>query len=83
VINKDDDKVLCFREREEDQDHRNRREPTTPLTYDDAQELMDTMWRAGLRPSDLRGVENGQLAAIKDEVIKAKDGHIEDLRKLI
>jgi hypothetical protein len=74
VINKDDDKVLCFREREEDQDHRNRREPTTPLTYDDAQ---------GLRPSDLRGVENGQLAAIKDEVIKAKDGHIEDLRKLI
>ena len=48
-------------------------EPTWRLTDEAAQELMDALWAAGLRPVEGRG-SAGQLAAVQ--------AHLEDMRKL-
>lgn len=58
-------------------------EPTMKLSEAEVQALMDTLWAAGVRPSDQKHKhDDGPIAAIKDEVISAKDGHIEDLRRV-
>lgn len=54
---------------------------TVSLPFDDASQLMDQLWFAGVRPSDDIG-STGQLSALKD-VVKAKDEHIADLRRLL
>ena len=45
--------------------------PTFELGESEAQELLDSLWRAGLRPKDARA---------GSEVIQAMKDHIEDLR---
>lgn len=47
--------------------------PTMSLTPQQAQELMDSMWQSGLRPSDGTG-SAGQLAATEN--------HLKDMRKI-
>lgn len=49
-------------------------EPTFSLDYEQAQELIDSLWSAGLRPSEGSG-SAGSLAATQR--------HLEDLRKLV
>lgn len=49
-------------------------EPTFKLSYDAAQQLMDDLWQAGLRPSEGSG-SAGALAATQK--------HLEDMRKLV
>ncbi len=48
-------------------------EPTVQLKPDEAQELMDELWRCGLRPSEGTG-SAGSLAAT--------ERHLEDMRKI-
>jgi hypothetical protein len=48
-------------------------EPTMRLTQHQAQELMDSMWQSGLRPSDGAG-SAGQLAATEK--------HLDDMRDI-
>jgi hypothetical protein len=50
-----------------------RREPTFTLRPDDAQQLMDELWRVGLRPTEGTG-SAGSLSATQR--------HLEDMRKL-
>ena len=60
--------------REEDPlDLRIRVDPTFQLAPDDAQNLMDDLWRAGLRPTEGRQSEG---------VTAAQNRHLEDMRKL-
>ena len=47
--------------------------PPLRLSYEDAQQLMDELFRIGIRPSDQGSP--GQLAAVKY--------HLEDMRKLV
>lgn len=49
-------------------------EPTARLTRSEAQELMDALWRVGMRPSNGAG-NVGQLAATEK--------HLEDMRRLV
>lgn len=48
--------------------------PTLELRRDEVQSLMDELWFAGFRPSN---VPNGS------DVLNAKDAHIADLRKAL
>ena len=57
--------------------------PTMQLNPGEVQALMDSLWSAGVRPSDLRGHKDLEpVICAKDEVITAKDEHIKDLRSL-
>ena len=47
------------------------REPTLYLSLENANSLMDDLWRAGVRPTNIRN---------QSEIVNAKDRHIEDLR---
>jgi len=49
-------------------------EPSVRVTLSEAQEIMDELWRNGLRPSEGSG-SAGQLASVKY--------HLEDMRKLV
>ncbi len=49
-------------------------EPTLRLRRDEAQELMDALWSAGLRPTEGSG-SAGALAATQ--------AHLQDMRKLV
>ena len=49
-------------------------EPTARLNYDDAQILMDDLWRAGLRPSEGTGSAGAFAAQAR---------HLEDMRTLV
>lgn len=49
-------------------------EPTAHLSGDTAQQLMDELWRAGIRPTEGAG-SAGSLAATK--------AHLEDMRTLV
>lgn len=49
-------------------------EPTLTMTDDMAQQLMDNLWAAGLRPSDAKATP-GALAATEK--------HLDDMRKLV
>jgi len=49
-------------------------EPTFSITQTEAQELMDSLWQAGIRPSEGTG-SAGQLAATQK--------HLDDMRKLV
>jgi hypothetical protein len=44
------------------------------LRMEEAQELMNELWNAGLRPHDVRDI---------NDVVSAKDKHIDDLRKVL
>lgn len=48
-------------------------EPCITLTEDEAQQLMNSLWDCGLRPSDIQD-QSGELKATKY--------HLEDMRKL-
>lgn len=48
-------------------------EKTCSITDDSAQQLMDELWRIGVRPSNGEG-NVGQIGAMKD--------HLEDMRKI-
>jgi hypothetical protein len=48
-------------------------DPTVRLTNETAQELMDELWRAGLRPSEGSGSAGS---------LRATERHLEDMRKL-
>jgi len=48
-------------------------EPTVRLRFDEAQQLMDSLWNCGLRPTEGSG-SAGSLAATQK--------HLEDMRKL-
>ena len=60
---------LTFEALEEDQTI----EPTTKISLSAAQELMDDLWRAGLRPSEGAGSAGA---------MRATERHLEDLRKI-
>jgi hypothetical protein len=75
--------ALVMMERQGDLDQQKEREPSYSFTEDDMQDLMDELWNAGARPTGVKGMDNGQAAAIKDEVIAAKDLHIGDLRLVV
>lgn len=45
--------------------------PTMTLSEDDAKQMMDNLWNAGLRPSH---------AGSASDIINAKDAHLEDMR---
>lgn len=49
-------------------------EPAFLLTREDAQALMDELWRAGVRPSNGEGA-TGQLASTRE--------HLADMRKIV
>lgn len=49
------------------------RAPTMRLQYDQAQGLMDELWRAGLRPKEGTGSAGA---------LKATENHLADMRKL-
>lgn len=49
-------------------------QPTVSLTLDAAQELMDDLWRAGLRPSEGSGSAGS---------LRATEYHLEDMRRLV
>lgn len=49
-------------------------EPTLSLRTEDAQRLMDELWRCGLRPTEGTG-SAGALAAV--------ERHLEDMRRLV
>lgn len=51
-----------------------RLEPTISLKLDAAQELMDDLWRAGLRPSEGSGSAGS---------LRATEYHLEDMRRLV
>lgn len=58
-------------------------EPTMRLSVAEVQALMDTLWAAGVRPSDQKHKhDDGPTVAAKDQVIAAKDEHINDLRRV-
>jgi hypothetical protein len=58
-------------------------EPTMRMSMEEVQALMDSLWNAGVRPSDLRGHKDLEpIIRAKDEVIAAKNGHIKDLRAI-
>ena len=48
--------------------------PLVRLSHDEAQELVNSLWEAGYRPSQDAG-SSGQLSAVKY--------HLEDMRKLV
>lgn len=48
--------------------------PTLTLRDDEAQQLLDALWRAGVRPSDDVG-STGHLSALQD--------HLKDMRQLV
>ena len=48
--------------------------PLVTLQDDEAQELMDELWRAGIRPSEGSG-SAGQMAAVQ--------AHLQDMRSLV
>lgn len=48
--------------------------PTVSLKTEEAQQLMDELWRCGVRPSDDIG-STGQLSALQD--------HLKDMRQLV
>ena len=48
--------------------------PTVNMTKEDAQELMDAMWNAGVRPSNGEG-NVGQIGAMRE--------HLEDMRRIV
>lgn len=48
-------------------------EPFTSLTNSEAQELIDTLWRAGMRPTEGKGSAGQLTATVK---------HLEDMRVL-
>lgn len=48
--------------------------PTTAITKDAAQVLMDDLWRAGLRPSEGSGSAGS---------LRATEKHLNDLRKIV
>ena len=50
------------------------KEPLIKLQQDSVQELLDELWRAGLRPSNVKSLD-GQIEAMQH--------HIEDLRWII
>ena len=49
-------------------------DPTLTLRDDEAQQLLDALWRAGVRPSDDVG-STGHLSALQD--------HLKDMRQLV
>ncbi len=48
-------------------------EPTIRLEYDEAQQLMDDLWQAGLRPAEGSGSAGS---------LRATEKHLEDMRKI-
>lgn len=46
-------------------------DPTFHLSFEDAQQLMDEFWKAGIRPSS---------ADFTNETLEAKNQHLEDMR---
>jgi len=53
--------------------------PTLELTHPEVQALLDSLWDAGVRPTDW-GKLPTDVAGVKDEVIRAMQAHINDLR---
>lgn len=54
--------------------------PTLKLDPEEAQNLMDELWRVGLRPTDAGG--DAKKQAEGDATLQAIQAHLEDMRKI-